>query len=53
MEELAKEAGIDLEVIQLLQRLGLTSIDELKSRLQVEDDEDETETVSHRIGRAR
>jgi len=42
VEELAKEAGIDLEVIQLLQKLGLTSIDELKSRLQVEDDEDDT-----------
>jgi hypothetical protein len=39
VEELAKEAGIDVEVLELLQKLGLTSIGELKTRLQVEDDD--------------
>lgn len=42
VEELAKEAGIDVEVLELLQRLGLTSIGELKTRLQVKDEDDDT-----------
>ena len=46
MEELAREAGIDLEVLELLKRLGLTGIDELKSRLQVEEDDDTPEPRS-------
>jgi Domain of unknown function (DUF3883) len=53
VEELAKEAGIDLEVIHLLQKLGLTSIDELKSRLQVGEDEDDTSQPRPSSGSSR
>jgi Domain of unknown function (DUF3883) len=38
VEELAREAGFEPEVLDLLKQLGLTSLAELKSRLQVDDD---------------
>ncbi|WP_407150450.1 DUF3883 domain-containing protein [Bradyrhizobium sp. ORS 86] len=37
VEELAREAGFEPEVLDLLKQLGLTSVAELKSRLQVEE----------------
>ena len=40
VEELAREAGFDPAVLDLLKQLGLTSLAELKSRLQVDDGED-------------
>ena len=38
VKELAQEAGFEPEVLDLLKQLGLTSLAELKLRLQVTDD---------------